>query len=136
MKYIKYFFHVVRHKWWVFWHCAYDYGLWYQGLVHDLSKFSPAEFAPYAERYYGNKLDTEAYQNAWLHHWSNNPHHWQYWGGSRIPIHYLQEMISDYRAMAKTRGTVESAWWQRNRDKINIHPEARLWIDKEFGLPD
>ncbi|MBZ0293912.1 MAG: DUF5662 family protein [Anaerolineae bacterium] len=39
-QYLKYVF---RHKWYVFWSCV-EYGLFWRGLVHDLSKFTPEEW--------------------------------------------------------------------------------------------
>ena len=36
---------ITYHKWLVFCYCR-RLGLWRQGLAHDLSKYSPAEFWP------------------------------------------------------------------------------------------
>ena len=48
---------------------------------HDQSKYSPAEYGPYNDYFYGEKTDSvkKAFDYAWLHHIHNNPHHWQYW---------------------------------------------------------
>ena len=42
----EYFKKVCRHKWHVGRAC-FRYGLYWRGIVHDLSKFSRAEFGPY-----------------------------------------------------------------------------------------
>lgn len=98
-KYLKY---VLKHKWYVL-----VYGLklgvpiW-QLIVHDLSKFSRAEWKPYVHYFYktqqwdklsdiptfalqwDNKWNVKSYvkikfDHAWNHHQKRNPHHWQYW---------------------------------------------------------
>lgn len=96
---LKYLAYVLRHKW----HVAI--GCWllgvspWQALVHDLSKFSPAEWGAYVRKFYGRQpterdervtlsmgiyIKTRAeiesdFDAAWNHHQKVNPHHWQYW---------------------------------------------------------
>lgn len=55
-------------------------------LVHDLSKFRPSEWQPYARYFYGPPLEGRAkhdlraqFNRAWLQHQHRNPHHWQHW---------------------------------------------------------
>lgn len=89
--YLKY---LLRHKYFVFLAgLATGAPLW-RLLVHDWSKFLPAEWFPYVEYFYGSKYEDsktyndiadakqvrqEAFDRAWLHHQRMNPHHWQYW---------------------------------------------------------
>ena len=54
MKYIKYLLYVIQHKYYVFIECWKD-GLYWHGITHDLSKFMPSEFFPYARWIYGSK---------------------------------------------------------------------------------
>lgn len=109
--YWRHFQMIVRHKYYVFVECK-KYGLYWQGLVHDLSKFSPIEFKQ--ARYYrgtGSPIDVEksvhGYSAAWLHHFHNNKHHWEYWydvtSGKLAPIpnRYIKEMICDIIAASK-----------------------------------
>lgn len=56
-KYLKYFNYVFRHKWFVFVEC-FKFGLLWQGLIHDWSKFLPDEFIAYANFFGNNILDT------------------------------------------------------------------------------
>ena len=92
--------YVLRHKWFVFQECARRGILW-RGLLHDLSKFSPAEWGPYADYFYGGEWPVYAevstyhrtfygdrwtrewvqrrFDRAWLHHIHHNRHHWQHW---------------------------------------------------------
>ena len=53
-KYFKYFHYIIRHKWFVFLEC-YKEGIIWRGITHDLSKFLPSEFFPYANHFYGEK---------------------------------------------------------------------------------
>ena len=91
-------------------------GLFWQGLVHDLSKYGPTEFISSAKYFQGNKSPIEAekeaigYSAAWLHHKSHNKHHWEYWTDfddngnivcADIPINYIVEMVCDYIAAGK-----------------------------------
>ncbi len=100
MKYLKYLNYLLHHKWYVMLEC-FKHGLYWRGLVHDMSKFLPSEFLPYARSFYGNYasvytyygdkrnriLDSGDYQEkvdedfnmAWLNHQNKNKHHWQYW---------------------------------------------------------
>ena len=87
-------------------------GIWWQGMTHDLSKFSPAEFGPSARYFQGDRSPIEAekeaigYSDAWLHHKGRNKHHWEYWCDynndtgevfpHKIPYKYVVEMICDW----------------------------------------
>lgn len=93
-------------------------GLFYQGFVHDLSKYSPAEFIVGAKYYQGFRSPNNAeredigYSSAWLHHKGRNKHHYEYWidyssqgNGQyipcRMPNKYLAEMYADRVAASK-----------------------------------
>ena len=51
-KYIKYFLYILEHKKNVFKMC-WKKGLYLHAFTHDLSKFLPDEFFPYANWFYG-----------------------------------------------------------------------------------
>lgn len=120
--YLKY---VLRHKWYVFLWCCH-YGIPTAGIVHDLSKFSPSEWFPYVDYFYGGPWPEQHYGDArnqfedkftkpwvqrrfdaaWNYHQKRNPHHWQYWvlledsgklGGLPMPDRYRREMLADWR---------------------------------------
>ena len=90
-------------------------GIPLQGLVHDLSKFTPVEFIESAAFYQGDKTpirvikDTKGVCEAWLHHKGCNKHHWDYWvdnlsiGGTpnKMPYRYALEMACDIIAASK-----------------------------------
>jgi hypothetical protein len=109
--YWKHFKTVITHKYYVFMEMK-DCGLYWQGLIHDLSKFSPVEFKQ-AKYYRGNgsPIDAEkkelGYSESWLHHFHNNKHHWEYWYDvttgklAPIPEKYLKEMVCDIIGASK-----------------------------------
>ena len=64
-------------------------GLYYQGLVHDLSKYSPTEFGESIKYYTGTRSPIDVckekndYSEAWFHHRGRNKHHYEYWSGTK-----------------------------------------------------
>ena len=66
-------------------HYCFKLGLVWQGLTHDLSKYSPTEFWRGVKYYQGwrSPNDQERLENgvslAWLHHKGRNRHHFEYW---------------------------------------------------------
>ena len=119
MKALSHFKTIMHHKKLVRKGC-FKVGLYWQGLTHDLSKFSPSEFIVGAKYYQGtrspNNAEREAigYSSAWLHHKGRNKHHYEYWidYSSRanppgmlpcpMPDKYIAEMILDRIAACKT----------------------------------
>lgn len=107
---------VIRHRHQVIAHCA-KAGILGQGLLHDLSKFSPTEFWPGVRFFDGTHSPTEderrtyGYSLAWMHHKGRNRHHWEYWvdysvqQGRYVPMpmpkRYLAEMLCDRIAASK-----------------------------------
>ena len=121
--------YVLRHKWYVFIECCRR-GIPWRGLMHDISKFLPGEFMPYARYFYGPRDLTEqegqgaqsAFDLAWLKHQKRNPHHWQYWalqednGGVKyleMPDHYRKEMIADWIGAGQALGKPDLLEWYR-----------------------
>lgn len=124
--YWNHFKTVVKHKHYVFRECA-ACGIWRQGVIHDLSKFSPVEFASSARYFQGHRSPIEAekeivgYSKAWLHHKGHNKHHWEYWTdfaddgsiiANEMPIKYVIEMVCDWvgagKAYSKDKWTPQS----------------------------
>ena len=113
MKAWKHFKTITTHKLLVMDGC-FKVGLYMQGLLHDLSKYSPTEFLVGVRYYQGDKSPNTAerrdkgYSEAWIHHKGRNKHHYEYWTDmSRetwryepvpVPRKYLVEMIMDRRA--------------------------------------
>ena len=124
-------------------------GLVWQGLTHDLSKYSPTEFWRGCKYYQGwrSPNDQERLENgvslAWLHHKGRNKHHYEYWidysmqalpGGMApvpMPDRYIAEMIMDRIAASKVymgdKYTDRSPldYYYRGTDKAPIHPKTK-----------
>ena len=73
----KHFCTITKHRWKVRSGC-FRVGLYWRGLVHDLSKYSPSEFITGAKYYQGtrspNSRERElvGYSTAWMHHKGRN----------------------------------------------------------------
>lgn len=154
MIYLRYLRTVLLHKWYVF-----RAGLWlgvplWQLLIHDLSKFSPAEFGPYARRFgkgtagsLNHATEAEEWQDAWHHHWTNNPHHWEFWlwhhedgthEAQPMPDHYTREMVADWcgAGRAYTGKWDIQEWYAQNSERIGLHPDTRAKVERLIaGLP-
>ena len=151
MKAWRHFVTITRHRWLVRQGC-FRVGLYWQGLTHDLSKYSPTEFKIGMKYYQGtrspNNAEREAvgYSSAWLHHKGRNKHHYEYWidytmrvpGGMMpvpMPRKYIAEMIMDRIAACKVyngdKYTDSSAleYYQLGRDPAPLHEETRKWLE-------
>ena len=84
MKWLEHLKTITAHKIMVMRHC-FAVGLYKQGLLHDLSKYSWTEFSMGAKYYQGNRSPNDAeredkgYTSSWLHHKGRNKHHLEYW---------------------------------------------------------
>ena len=113
---LKHFATVFRHRREVIRNCARAGILW-QGLRHDLSKYSPAEFWRSAHYFQGTRSPNVAERIetgcslAWMHHKGRNRHHFEYWtdydpnthviAPVEMPRKYLIEMFCDRVAASK-----------------------------------
>lgn len=150
---LRYLSYVLRHKTFVFVAGLRTKAPLWRLLTHDWSKFTPAEWRPYVQNFYGSPRGwyarnpeawkvrcAEAFDRAWLHHQHANPHHWQHWilredsGATRIlamPEHFVREMVADWmgagRAITGQWEVVE--WYAKNRDRILLHEETRALVE-------
>ena len=75
---------ITRHKLLVMKYC-FRIGLYKQGLLHDLSKYSPTEFLVGCRYYQGTRSPNNAEREdigvstSWLHHKGRNKHHFEHW---------------------------------------------------------
>lgn len=137
--------------------CKYCFrlGLYRQGLMHDLSKYSPAEFWRGAKYYQGFRSPNDAERKAngvslaWLHHKGRNRHHFEYWidycladdgsvymGGCKMPMRYIAEQFCDRVAACKIylgekyHDGAAYDYYIRSKKHILIHPETGEEIEK------
>ena len=111
-KFFKHLRIIIKHRHEVFKLCC-KCGLFWRGLVHDLSKFSSIEFWE-GVKYYTGKYSPigvcrkqNGYSNAWIHHKNKNKHHIEYWYDAEneiqmnIPYKYAVESLCDRIAASK-----------------------------------
>ena len=145
-RYDKYLWYVLKHKWFVMLEC-FKRGLFWRGLTHDLSKFRPSEFIPYARYFYG-KESTEVeewFDFAWLLHQKRNDHHWQWWiltmddgGFKALPMSCLSrlEMTCDWTGAGKAQKSSLACieWYRENKHKMVLHEQTRVSLHSDLGL--
>jgi len=137
---LKHLKKIIIHKWYVGIEC-FKKGLYWQGITHDLSKFSPIEFLISIKYYTGKSspLDEERKDKgsslAWINHKSKNKHHYHYWidihEGECIPVEmpkkYLLEMVCDFIGASKAynNGSSPLEYWDKHINKKLIHPQTQ-----------
>jgi hypothetical protein len=110
-------------------------------IIHDYSKFAPAEFVAYRNRFFDGragqedkKQDPNEFKLAWLHHIHRNPHHWEHWilrdnDPFEMPINFVREMVADWmgagRAITGERDI--SSWYETAKEYQKLHPTTR-WV--------
>ena len=149
----RHFWKIIVHKYWVAHYC-FRCQLYWQGITHDLSKFSPVEFFESVKYYQGNSSPINAckadkgYSLAWQHHKGRNPHHYEHWtdnydsGTTCIPMpkKYAVEMLCDYlgaaRAYLGKKFTFEGEmkWWNNKWmfGGIKMHASTAIFITNCF----
>lgn len=142
----KHFKTITKHRMLVCKHC-FQVGLYWRGLVHDLSKYSPTEFWAGAKYYQGTRSPNAAerehcgYSKAWMHHKGRNKHHYEYWTDLSLqtytyqsvpmPTVYLVEMVMDRIAASKTylgdkyHDGAALDYLEHAHETTLLHPETR-----------
>ena len=132
-------------------------GLYRQGLLHDLSKYTPSEFYAGVLYYQGDRSPNDidrrknGFSAAWMHHKGRNKHHYEYWndyilpefgghgvGPVAMPRRYVAEMFCDRLAAChiynKGHYSDDMAlnYFTRAKDRTDMHPDTKR--DLEFLL--
>ena len=128
-------------------------GLYKQGFLHDLSKYSPTEFLVGCKYYQGTaspnnrEREVKGYSGAWLHHKGRNKHHMEYWidygvgtdkamVGMKMPLKYVVEMFIDRMCASqnyqKEKYTDKSAleYYEKGKGHYMIHPDTQKLLEK------
>ncbi len=151
-KALMHFKTITYHKYLVMLGC-FKVGLYKQGLLHDLSKYSPSEFIVGAIYYQGNRSPNNAeredigYSSAWLHHKGRNKHHYEYWidysvkeipGGmapAPMPNRYIVEMFMDRIAASKVYNGMNYtdksplAYYESGKDLGLLHNKTKKKLE-------
>ena len=150
MKAWQHFKTITYHRWLVCRGC-FQVGLYWQGLTHDLSKYTPTEFFVGAKYYQGNRSPNSAervdkgYSVSWMHHKGRNRHHWEYWTDLNVamgqyapvpmPRKFLVEMVMDRRAAcmvyqgADYTDASALTYLQKGVDRIRMHPQTQRELE-------
>ena len=146
MKAWKHFVTITRHRWLVRQGC-FRIGLYWQGLTHDLSKYSPTEFLTGVRYFQGTRSpnaaerDEKGYSEAWMHHKGRNRHHYEYWTDLNkvskvyeaipMPRKYLAEMVMDRRAACMVyqgkdyHPSSALEYFDKSRERLLMHPQTK-----------
>ena len=142
---------VTRHRHRVIAHCARAGILW-QGLRHDLSKYSPTEFWQGVKFFDGTHSPTEderrtlGYSLAWMNHKGRNRHHFEYWtdyslngegiSGVEMPRKYVAEMFCDRLAASKVYrgdqfdpGDPYAFFLRGQKKRLLLHPATAALLE-------
>lgn len=156
MKAWQHFKTINHHKFLVMKGC-FRVGLYKQGLLHDMSKYTPTEFLVGCKYYQGTaspnnrEREEKGYSSAWLHHKGRNRHHLEYWidygvgtektmTGTRMPLKYVVEMFIDRVAACKNyqkeKYTDKSPWqyYEKGRGNYMIHPDTQKLLEKLLSM--
>ncbi|MBD5111898.1 MAG: catalase [Ruminococcaceae bacterium] len=142
---------IMRHRHKVIAHCA-KAGILWQGLRHDLSKYSLTEFIPGVKFCTGTRSPNEGereaygYSLAWMHHKGRNRHHFEYWTDYnpkakrvepvKMPLRFVVEMFCDRVAASKIyqgknyKSSHPLEYFEMGRSHRIIHPETSDLLEK------
>lgn len=152
MKWLQHFRTITQHKWLVMKHC-FRVGLYKQGLLHDISKYSWTEFSIGAKYFQGYRspnaaeIEEKGYSTAWLHHKGRNKHHPEYWtdynvkgdhsySPIKMPTKYVVEMFCDRVAANKIykpdtyQNSDPLGYFERTKAHLIIHEESSQLLRK------
>lgn len=127
-------------------------GLFWQGIAHDFSKYSPTELG--IAKYYGGDRSPHAvcrdelgYSPSWIHHYHKNKHHWQFWLDIedwplkvfpiKMPYKYVIEMFCDMVGASKAYSPQNwkpkklwDYWEQRCKGQRLMHSDSEYLVEQ------
>lgn len=142
---------ITNHKLLVMKYC-FKVGLYKQGLLHDLSKYTWVEFSAGIKYYKGYvspngiQKKVEGLSTAWLHHKGRNKHHFEYWidyginpeegiKGMKMPVKYVVEMFIDRMSASmnyqKEKYTNKSPleYYDKRKEYYLLHETTRKQLE-------
>lgn len=117
-------------------------GMYWHAITHDISKFLPGEFIPYANNFHSGPWEKHRTNNrramneAWQWHKNRNPHHWDFWvkgSGEPIPMpeKYVKQMIADWKGMGRQPGFDGAIkYYAKTKHRMVLHKETVKLINK------
>ena len=156
MKFFKHLWVVIKHK-----HNVTKYasklGIFWTGLFHDMTKFTPTEFGLSVKYFHGKKsptiierADNDNFSYLCVAHTGRNKHHWQYWVDytryemvvNRIPYKHSLEYVADVLSASKVYNPkdftfmVAYNYFKEHSKTYLMHPATKefiLWCIKEIN---
>ncbi|MBS6195274.1 MAG: catalase [Clostridiales bacterium] len=143
---------ITSHKLLVMRYC-FKIGLYRQGLLHDLSKYSWTEFRVGIRYYQGTRSPNNAEREAvggstsWMHHKGRNRHHFEYWvdygigterilAGVPMPRKYIAEMIMDRISASRVYNPVTYddraplEYYEKGKEKLwFVHEDTKMQME-------
>ena len=155
MNILGHFITITRHRHMVLRYC-FKCGIGWQGLIHDLSKYTPVEFINGAKYFTGKhspvreeRLD-KGYSEAWMHHKGRNKHHSEYWidlnlktgehESVEMPDKYIVEMFCDRIAASKNYNldnynpNMPLEYFYRTKDRTPMHKNTQDKLENLLKL--
>lgn len=145
----KHFKTITKHRHLVMIGC-FRAGIPVQGLLHDLSKYSPYEFFVGAKYFQGTRSPNVAerkargYSSAWMHHKGRNKHHYEYWFDNddstltlqpvEMPTKYVIEMFCDRMAASKVykgknyKDSTSLEYYEAHDYRMTMHENTRALL--------
>lgn len=115
-------------------------------MHHDDSKDDFEEYEAYDTYFYGAHRTQDVkdkFNQAWLHHIHNNPHHWQHWVlvnddpeestiALDIPYCYVIEMICDWWAFSWSKDNLYEIfdWYDKHKDYMILSDHTRELVEE------
>lgn len=156
MNHLRYLWYMVKHKWFVFLAGLKTGVPIWRLIVHDYQKFTPSEWNPYVDKFFGGRDSFEvrhAFDLAFFHHVRvrGGKHHWQYWvwperthfvdGSKRIsviaheiPDVYIREMVADWSGAGRAiTGDPDPREWfrkQLDENRIFLNYQTRVNVEQ------
>jgi hypothetical protein len=129
---------------------CFKIGLFWQGLTHDLSKYSLTEMS--ICKYYSgtrsphqNAREVLGYSPSWIHHYHTNKHHFQYWWDEdeegkiipmKMPFKYIMESFCDMLGASKAYNPENwkpemllNYWETKCKGKRIQHKDSEAFLD-------
>ena len=117
--------------------------------LHDISKFSKAEFDPYRLHFYPTPLEKATkdidsdWEQAVQHHYLVNPHHPMHWQqlNQDMPLQFIFEMLCDWAAVSCYKKSMVTDYYDNyaTKEKAAFSPKTKemvdYWIDEIFRKP-
>lgn len=124
---LKYIWLIIKHKFYVAKYC-FIAKLYWRGIWHDMSKFSPKEFLKAAKMYCKENCEvTKELKHCWLYHKGRNDHHYEFW----IDIH--DDEIEKFEMPYKPFVEMICDWFAENKVYDDGTPlsEVQYWYYSE-----